>query len=235
MARSAELTSPREDARGAQLGRRLMSDAGRRPDPAGSAEGARPVSQVGPLVSQVGPPATAGPSGPGSSAPGRTGTSQLASAPFEDAAPLNSETSSAGGEVVVPSAETRRLPIFDSLEARWFSGSREAPGSSGVTATAGRLWSSPADEGWRAAETVEAPVSGAPTSAGLPKRLPKANLVPGSIPSTQPVVPNRSPAAARDRLAGFQRGVSEGRVAASEVADPGGEDQSLTGWHDTSG
>jgi signal transduction histidine kinase len=235
MARSAELTSPREDARGAQLGRRLMSDAGRRPDPAGSAEGARPVSQVGPLVSQVGPPATAGPSGPGSSAPGRTGTSQLASAPFEDAAPLNSETSSAGGEVVVPSAETRRLPIFDSLEARWFSGSREAPGSSGVTATAGRLWSSPADEGWRAAETVEAPVSGAPTSAGLPKRLPKANLVPGSIPSTQPVVPNRSPAAARDRLARFQRGVSEGRVAASEVADPGGEDQSLTGWHDTSG
>jgi len=171
-------------------------------------------------VSPVGPPATVGPSGLGSPMSGRTGTSQLASAPFQDAAPLNSETSSAGGEVIVPSAETRRLPIFDSVEARWFSGSREAPGSSGVTATAGRRWSSPADEGSRAAETVEAPISGAPTSAGLPKRLPKANLVPGSIPSPQPVVPNRSPAAARDRLAGFQRGVSEGRVAASEVPDP---------------
>ena len=249
MARSAELTSPQEDAQSAQLGRRLMSDAGRRPGPAGSADAARavsqvgppvsqvgpPVSQVGPPVSQVGPPATAGPSGPGSPASGRTGTSQLASAQFEDAAPLNSETSSAGGEVIAPSAETRRLPIFDSVEAGWFSGSREAPGSSGVTATAGRCWSSPADEGWRAAETVEAPISGAPTTAGLPKRLPKANLVPGSIPSTQPVVPNRSPAAARDRLAGFQQGASEGRVAASEAADPGGEDQSLTGWHDTSG
>ena len=35
MARSAELTSPREDARGAQLGRRLMADAGHRPGPAG--------------------------------------------------------------------------------------------------------------------------------------------------------------------------------------------------------
>jgi len=233
-ARSAELTSPREDARGAQLGRRLLSDAGHRPGPAGSADGAWQASQVDPLAT-VGPPATARPSSPGSPASGRTGTSQLASAPFEDAAPLNPETSSAGGEVIVPSAETRRLPIFDLVEASWFSGSREVPGSSGVTATAGRGWSSPADEGWRAAETVDAPISGAPTTAGLPKRLPKANLVPGSIPSPQPVVPNRSPAAARDRLAGFQRGVSEGRVAASEAPDPGGEDQSLTGWHDTSG
>ena len=218
-ARSAELTSPREDARGAQLGRRLISDAGHRPGPVGSAEGARPVSQVG-------PPATAGPSGPGSPASGGTGTSQLASAPFETAAPLNQETSPADGEVIVPSAETRRLPIFDSVEARWFSGSREVPGSSGVTATAGRRWSSPADEGWRAAETVEAPVSGAPTSAGLPKRLPNANLVPGAIPGTQPVAPNRSAPAARDRLAGFQRGVSEGRAVASEVTNPGGEDES---------
>ena len=56
-ARSAESTSPREDARGAQLSRRLISDAGHRPGPAGSADGARPVSQVG-------PPTTAGPSGP---------------------------------------------------------------------------------------------------------------------------------------------------------------------------
>jgi signal transduction histidine kinase len=219
-ARSAELTSPREDARGAQLGRRLISDASRRPGPAGSADGARPVSQVGPAV-------TAGLSGSGSPASGRTGTSQLTSAPFEDAAPLNPETSSAGGEVIAPPAETRRLPIFDSVEARWFSGSREAAGSSGVTATAGRGWSSPADEGWRAAETIEAPVSGAPTSAGLPRRLPNANLVPGAIPGAPPAAPNRSAPAARDRLAGFQRGASEGRTAAAnEAADPGGEDES---------
>ena len=112
MARSAELTSPREDARGAQLGRRLLADAAA-PGPAGSADGARPVSRGPP--SQVDPLATAGLSGPGSPASGRTGTSQLASAPFEDAAPLNPETSSAGGEVIVPPAETRRLPIFDSV------------------------------------------------------------------------------------------------------------------------
>jgi hypothetical protein len=217
--RSAELTSPREDARGAQLGRRLLSDAGHRPGLAGSADGVRQASQVG-------LPATAGPSGPGSPASGGKGTSQLASASFEDAAPLNSETSSAGGEVIVPQAETRRLPIFDSVEASWFSGSHEVPGSSGVTATVGRGWSSPADDGWRAAETVQAPVSGAPTSAGLPKRLPNANLVPGAIPGTPPALPNRSAPAARDRLAGFQRGASEGRAVASEVTSPGSEDES---------
>ena len=126
----------------------------------------------------------------------------------------------------MPSAETRRLPIFDSVEASWFSGSREVPGSSGVTATAGRGWSSPADEGWRAAETVQAPISGAPTSAGLPKRLPNANLVPGAIPGTPPVAANRSAPAARDRLAGFQRGASEGRAVASEVTSHGSEDES---------
>jgi len=219
MAGSAELTSPREYARGAQLGRRLLSDAGGRPGPAESAAGGLPVSQVG-------PPAPAGPSGPGLLASGRIGTSQLAPVPFEDAAPLNSETSSAGGEIIVPPADTRRLPIFDSVEAHWFSGSREGSGSSGVTATVGRGWSSPADEGWRAAETLQEPSSGGSTTAGLPKRLPNANLVPGAIPSTQPVAPNRSAAAARDRLAGFQRGVSEGRAVAGEATSQGSEDES---------
>jgi signal transduction histidine kinase len=220
-ARLAEPVSPREDARGAQLGRRLISDAGRLPGPADSAAGARPVSQAG-------PPATPGPLGPGSPATGRAGVPQPASGSPRAAAPLDQETSSADGEVIVPPAETRRLPIFDSVEANWFSGSHEVPDSSGVTATAGRRWSSPADEGWRAAKTVEAPISGAPTSAGLPKRLPNANLIPGAIPGTQqPVVPNRSAPAARDRLAGLQRGVTEARTAAaSEAADPGGEDES---------
>ena len=245
---SAEPPSPREDARGAQLGRRLLSDAGRLPGPADSAVGARPVSQAGPPAmagspAMAGPPAMAGSPGTGLPATDRTGTPQLASGSPRAAAPLNQETSPADGEVIVPPAETRRLPIFDSVEAGWFSASHEVPGSSGVTATAGRRWSSAADEGWRAAETVEAPVSGAPTPAGLPKRLPNANLIPGTIPGTQPVVPNRSAPAARDRLAGFQRGVSEGRTAAasegqtaaasegrtaaaSEAADPGGEDES---------
>jgi signal transduction histidine kinase len=134
------------------------------------------------------------------------------------------------GNVVVPPAEdpeqTRRLPIFDAVESNWFSGNSKAPGRSGPTAAAGSGWASPADEGWRAAEAVDSPSSGGETAAGLPRRSPNANLIPGAIPSTQPTLPNRSAAAARDRLAGFQRGVTEGRAAASGTADPAGQDES---------
>jgi hypothetical protein len=147
------------------------------------------------------------------------------------AAFLSQETSSSDSGVIVPPAEgpanARRLPIFDEVESLWFKGGRKAPGSPGLTAAAGSRWSSPADEGWHAAEVVDSPSSGGSTAAGLPQRLPNANLVPGAIPTAQPVAPNRSAAAARDRLAGFQRGVSQGRAAASsEAANPGREDES---------
>jgi len=146
-------------------------------------------------------------------------------------APSGQEQSSAQGGVIIPPvegpSETRRLPIFDSIESNWFGGRREASSSSsGLTAAAGSGWSSPADEGWNAAKTVDSPSSGGATSAGLPKRTPNANLVPGAIPATETVLPNRSASAARDRLAGFQRGVGEARAAASETAKPGGEDES---------
>jgi hypothetical protein len=134
------------------------------------------------------------------------------------------------GSVVVPPAEdpeqTRRLPIFDAVESNWFSANSKAPGRSGSSAAAGSGWASPADEGWRAAQTVDSPTSGGETAAGLPRRSPNANLIPGAIPSTQPALPHRSATAARDRLAGFQRGVTEGRAAASGTADPAGQDES---------
>ena len=169
-------------------------------------------------------------SAPGLSASGQSEMSQFASAPMQTAATLSQGTSSADGSVVVPPAEdleeTHRLPIFDAVESHWFRGDRKVPGGSGLTGPAGSRWSSPADEGWHAAETVDSPSSGGQTTAGLPRRLPNANLVPGAIPSTQPVAPNRSAAAARDRLAGFQRGFTEGRAVGSETANPGEEDES---------
>jgi hypothetical protein len=156
--------------------------------------------------------------------------SRFANAPTQDVAPFRQDASSADDGVVVPPAEdlaeTRRLPIFDAVESNWFSGNRPAPGRSGHAATAGSGWSSPADRGWRAAETVDSPSAEGQTAAGLPKRSPKANLIPGAIPGTQPVVPNRSADAVRDRLAGFQRGFTEGRAAASGAADPGDQDES---------
>jgi len=112
------------------------------------------------------------------------------------------------------------------VESVWFRSGRQAPASPGRTAAPESRWSSPADEGWQAAQTVGSPASGGSTAAGLPRRLPNANLLPGSIPSTPPAAPNRSAAAVRDRLAGLQRGASEGRAAAVEADEPGGNDES---------
>ena len=69
---------------------------------------------------------------------------------------------------------------------------------------------------------ASAPVSGGTTIAGLPKRVPRANLVPGGVGETAPAPPTpaRSASQARDRLANYQRGVREGRAAAQDDEAP---------------
>jgi signal transduction histidine kinase len=176
------------------------------------------------LTPQAEPPATgrSSGSGPPDATAEDVGESGLAArAVGEEAAPV---------EVIVPPAEDLATiggpPIYDEVESFWFSSGRQAPVSSRRTAAVENRWSSPGDEGWQAAQAVDSPSSGGATAAGLPRRLPNANLVPGSISTKPPAVPSRSAAAARDRLAGFQRGVSEGRAAASEMVDAGGKDES---------
>jgi signal transduction histidine kinase len=212
-ARSTGFATGYEETRDPPLGRRLRSDAGRGPA----------VRRPGPGLSEAMGEYAGAPGQPdqvfGDEAAGDiTGGTLLTGRPSDE------------GSVVVPPAEdpeqTRRLPIFDAVESHWFSGNSTAPGRSGPNAVAGSGWASPADEGWRAAQTVDSPSSGGQTAAGLPRRSPNANLIPGAIPSTQPALPNRSAAAARDRLAGFQRGVTEGRAAAGGTADPAGQDES---------
>jgi signal transduction histidine kinase len=84
-------------------------------------------------------------------------------------------------------------------------------------------WSSPADEGWQAAAAAAEPTSSGVTTAGLPKRVPRANLVPGTAAAEQSSAPApaRSASATRDRLASFQRGVKEGRAAAGTDSSNG--------------
>ncbi len=130
------------------------------------------------------------------------------------------------GAIVPPGASPAaqsRLPIFESVESDWFRRSRQGsdvPDSGTPT----EAWSSPADEGWRAAEVAQAPVSDGLTAAGLPQRVPKANLVPGRAvapgAASQPVA-LRSAAQTQERLASFQRAVREARAAAQ--ADGGAE------------
>ena len=139
-----------------------------------------------------------------------------------------------GGVVLPPAAsmgEESRLPIFESVESDWFRRGRHAVAGPGQQEEEkADNWISPADDGWRAAEVASAPTSGGLTPAGLPKRVPKANLVPGTAglePAAAPA-PARSAAATRERFASFQRGVREGRAArrgddeASDGEDDGG-------------
>jgi hypothetical protein len=126
-----------------------------------------------------------------------------------------------------------RLPIYDSIESEWFRrGNTSFSGGNG-SPPAGS-WTSPADEGFRiAAKTAVSPVAEQTTGAGLPKRVPSANLVPGSIgsrPTGQQAgqaapaagAPSRSPEAVRARLSGFQ---VRGRTARTDLPRRPGTDE----------
>jgi signal transduction histidine kinase len=127
-------------------------------------------------------------------------------------------------DVILPPASgtgaENKLPIFESVESDWFRRGRRGLGlPAPAVAPAATGWTSPADEGWRAAEVASVPVTGGTTVAGLPKRVPRANLVPGGVDVA--AVPaeataSRSPAQTRERLASFQRGIREARAAARD-------------------
>jgi signal transduction histidine kinase len=197
-----------------------------------TAPGWRSVPDMGPPSSEPWSPA------PARSARRAGSQATIGSPPSElpEAAPLSQDTSSAADAVIVPPAGDRgaeqRLPVFNAVESAWFSQGRTAPGSPGQTSAAGSGWSSPADAGWRAARAADSPSSAGSTAAKLPKRQPNANLVPGTIPSPEPVMPNRSPAAARDRLAALKRGVDKGRAATRQAENPGEDEQARPGSPD---
>jgi anti-sigma regulatory factor (Ser/Thr protein kinase) len=117
-----------------------------------------------------------------------------------------------------------RLSIFDAIESEWFRqravGDFKRDELSDSWEQPAVHWSSPADEGWRAAERLqEAHEPPAVTSAGLPQRVPMANFVPGSIAppaeastAQRPAHP-RSAEMVREMLSTYHRGVREGRHA----------------------
>jgi hypothetical protein len=134
----------------------------------------------------------------------------------------NGADGSDGSQVAIPpavaAAQDQRLPIFDSLESDWFRRSGKSLSSANGPAAA-QSWQSPADEGWRAARVVASPAAGETTTAGLPKRVPRANLVPGSVgggDDSEAAPPVRSAETVRNRMASFQRGVREARAAAPQ-------------------
>jgi hypothetical protein len=132
--------------------------------------------------------------------------------------------------VVVPEAvqstPEARLPIFESVESDWFHARRQPPPPVTPPAVTPRQTAlaqePPSDDGWRAAETILTPAVGGVTAAGLPRRIPRANLVPGSAGNQEdrPAGPADSAEIVSSRLAGFQRGSRRARAATPGARPP---------------
>jgi signal transduction histidine kinase len=171
--------------------------------------------------------------------PQRLASFQARRTPGQHGAAISSATDSraAIGQPDAPAMRTgagtsETVPTAGPARSNWFT-SRRSP----ATGTA-EAYSRPPDavprpggaghpvtdawaEGRHAAQIIADPVRGDRTVAGMPRRVPHANLLPGSADGGQPavswpadaregqtpaVLPQRSPEIARSRLSGFQRG-----------------------------
>ncbi|MFF5564934.1 nitrate- and nitrite sensing domain-containing protein [Streptomyces sp. NPDC012623] len=84
-------------------------------------------------------------------------------------------------------------------------------------------WRSKNDERWHRAEKLREPKAGGVTTSGLPRRVPKANLVEGAAEQTPQSGPSvsRAPEDIRGRLSSLRRGVERGRSAGTDTNGPG--------------
>ncbi|MEU6368101.1 nitrate- and nitrite sensing domain-containing protein [Streptomyces sp. NPDC046931] len=125
-----------------------------------------------------------------------------------------------------------RTPLYDTLETNWFRGGQgqqqsngsapqaapqqQAPAAPQRPAATSAWRTSPNDELVRQAERVRQPAAGGITTSGLPRRVPRANLVPGTAQQQQhqtgPQV-SRAPDDVRGRLTNLRRGIAQGRQA----------------------
>ncbi|MCY1144959.1 transposase, partial [Actinoplanes sp. Pm04-4] len=96
------------------------------------------------------------------------------------------------------------LLIFAAARSAWFTGHSEQ--------TDKLDWTNPNDTGWRAAEKASTPAVAAETAAGLPKRVPQANLVPGSpLRDERPLRIVRDAASIAAHTTGYFRGWRRGQ------------------------
>ncbi|MFJ3666608.1 nitrate- and nitrite sensing domain-containing protein [Streptomyces sp. NPDC090106] len=101
---------------------------------------------------------------------------------------------------------------------------QEPPAASSAPASNGTDdWRSANDERWQQASALRKPKAGGVTSSGLPRRVPKANLVSGAAETTPQGGPqvSRAPEDVRGRLSNLRRGVQRGRSAGSETNGQG--------------
>ncbi|MEU1179819.1 nitrate- and nitrite sensing domain-containing protein [Streptomyces sp. NPDC005820] len=98
----------------------------------------------------------------------------------------------------------------------------EAPASTSES-NGDSSWRSANDARWQQASQLRKPKAGGVTSSGLPRRVPKANLVEGAAETTPQGGPqvSRAPEDVRGRLSNLRRGVQRGRNAGSETNGQG--------------
>jgi signal transduction histidine kinase len=192
---------------------------GQRPGPG------RPTGPGQPGSGQPGP-GQPGPERPGPERPGppQPGGSQP-DAPAPGARPADPSRPAAEPSVP-PAREPVDAAAGEPAVGDATNGNGSGNGANGQSAVSD--WGS-ADAGWQAARTAantaaDRSPEDAVTSAGLPKRRPKAQLVPGSVGDSAAVrPPTRSPEMVRGRLSGYQQGLRQGREArAARAADPAG-------------
>lgn len=126
------------------------------------------------------------------------------------------ETSGAGSWVQEPTGQDSWASEPAGLDD-W--GSAPAESQQRVPDTSGDAWSFAADRAREAAEAAANPQPTSFTQAGLPRRTPKAHLVPGSVANSEPqeaTTFQRDADQLRGRLADFQSGVSRGRHRATD-------------------
>ncbi|MFJ3609711.1 sensor histidine kinase [Streptomyces hydrogenans] len=84
-------------------------------------------------------------------------------------------------------------------------------------------WRSANDERWEQAKKLREPKAGGVTPSGLPRRVPKANLVEGTAEQTPQGGPqvSRAPEDVRGRLSNLRRGVQQGRSAGTDTNGSG--------------
>lgn len=108
------------------------------------------------------------------------------------------------------------LLIFAQARSAWFSDPEDETNPQ-------TDWRSDADAGWDAAEAASHPTVGGTTRSGLPRRVPSANLVPGTatnreLGSAQPI--NRDAAQLAAHTAGYFKGWNRAREDTQEAPYP---------------
>ncbi|MCO8272441.1 nitrate- and nitrite sensing domain-containing protein [Actinoplanes sp. TRM 88003] len=106
-----------------------------------------------------------------------------------------------------------------------------ANGSSANGSVATNPWQTAADTGWQAAQAASEVAVESTTTAGLPKRTPMAQLVPGGVDRNDTSVQRRTPEGVRGLLSAYHRGVQRGRTKESTNPEetPGGQQSSQAG------